>query len=727
MELSGRRPHRTRYDEPRFEAHTSTDRDTQFLVVRWIALSVFGILIIFLPLSTAIEVRVIVGVMLTAVFAPAGLLIERSGFATKDRIHVSLDCCATAICAVAMPELATTALVLAACLVVGAVQVQPTSFVIGMTLANAALYAGLMYGQGVHLWFAPPLAMVFLVPAIVSYFEMRNQAMDKIRDRYDTLVDAAEVFFWEADSATGEFTTVAGNSFALTGWTPDELISTGWETLIETQQIPSVRRDVVAAADRAHPVVMKLRHRDGSLRSFRHLLSLSDDGMVRGVSSDIEELAQAERKTRYQAEHDHLTGLANRSVLVERLEAALQADSGCTLLMLDLDRFKEVNDTLGHPVGDRLLKVLANRFVQNLGDTTLVARLGGDEFAVLTSDDDSSAAEALAKELALLTEAPVSIDGVSLVISPSIGIALGPEDGDTASSLLRRADIAMYQAKRNHEAFRRYVTTPGEASIARLTLGAEIGTAIDAGQFELWYQPKVDLTSGRIVGAEGLARWRHPQRGLLAPAAFLELIDLAGEYHRFTEGVLSHGIETARLCDDIGRPVEIAVNLAASSFFNEDLPSQVEAMLNSSGIPAERLMLEITESEILEHRSNETSVFGRLSALGVGLSIDDFGTGYSSLSRLRNLPVTEIKVDRSFLTPEAGPDDRIIARTVIEMARLLGHKTVAEGVEDQATANRLRSYGCDAAQGYLWAKPMPRDEFLEMLGAPNLMAAAQAS
>ena len=276
----------------------------------------------------------------------------------------------------------------------------------------------------------------------------------------------------------------------------------------------------------------------------------------------------------------------------------------------------------------------------------------------------------------------------------------------------------MYEAKRRGDRVRVFERAPTELTARRMTLSATIGTGLDRGEFELWYQPKIRLGSGAIVGAEGLVRWHHPDRGLLAPADFLELVTLAGEYHRLTDAVIAQGIGAAATWARAGHELGVSVNLASASFFDDELPDRLRAQLDANGVPARRLTLELTEVDVLDDPARHLAVFEGLERLGVGIAIDDFGTGHSSLVRLRDLPVTEVKLDRSFVARLANdPDDLIIVRAVVELAGALGLGTVAEGVEDEETAAILSAIGCPLAQGYLWAPPMPFDELTRLIEA----------
>ncbi|NNE74206.1 MAG: EAL domain-containing protein [Acidimicrobiales bacterium] len=441
---------------------------------------------------------------------------------------------------------------------------------------------------------------------------------------------------------------------------------------------------------------------------------------------DVTEAVRANDTILHQAEHDELTGLVNRAVLQDALERAVD-DKGrrrtdrVALMMLDLDRFKDVNDTLGHGVGDELLRTIANRLQAQVRDTDLVARLGGDEFAILLTDDVTKQRVALvADRISEACATIVDFDELRISVSASIGIALVPDHGRDATTLLRRADIAMYAAKNSSVDYRFYDHAPEQHSLKRLQLTSSIGRAIENDEFELWFQPKVNLRTKRIVGLEGLVRWEHPEHGVMAPNDFLELVHLAGEYHSFTDRVIDMGIQQIADCRDLGFDLHVAVNLSTMSLHSPELPRRIARTLAARGVPAEQLVLEITESDILDEGAAPAEVIGQFADMGVMLSIDDFGTGHSSLRRLRRLPFRELKIDRGFVASLLEDEsDLVIVRSVIEMARSLGRSTVAEGIEDEATATLLTELGCDMAQGYLFCRPLHPSALPEFLRTWN--------
>jgi diguanylate cyclase (GGDEF)-like protein len=433
----------------------------------------------------------------------------------------------------------------------------------------------------------------------------------------------------------------------------------------------------------------------------------------------------------YLALHDHLTDLANRSLFQDRAEQAILAarrERGIVALMiLDLDRFKEVNDTLGHHNGDLLLKEIGARLRGTLRESDSVARLGGDEFGVLLPKiADGEAAVAVAEKIRQVLRNPFTLEGITLDVRASAGLALYPDHGEDVEALLRRADVAMYIAKEDHTGCELYSAERDQYSPARLALVAELRRAIDEGELVLHYQPTAELQTGRVVGVEALVRWQHPERGLLAPDEFIPLAERTGLIRDLTLYVLDAALEQARAWHERRLDLNVSVNLSARDLLDLQLPEKVRKLLELHGVPAHRLELEITESVILAEPMQARAVLSRLSAMGVRLAIDDFGSGYSSLAYLKRLPVGEIKIDRSFvMNMERDESDAVIVRSTIDLGRNLGLSVVAEGVETEATWARLANLGCDLGQGFHLSRPMVGAALFDWLQAqpPSHIAA----
>jgi diguanylate cyclase (GGDEF)-like protein len=436
-----------------------------------------------------------------------------------------------------------------------------------------------------------------------------------------------------------------------------------------------------------------------------------------------ESMREAASVHEHEATHDALTGLPNRTLLCRRASEHL-AEPGerpLALLLVDLDHFKSINDTLGHPTGDRLLQAAARRLRGILRRTDTIARLGGDEFAILLpghASQDEADAVAAAVIAALAT--PVTIDGLRLSVEGSVGVSYYPDDASTVDELLAHADIALYQAKISRGSFRRYSRDRDDSSVSRLTLAAELRGALARDELVLHFQPQHRVAGGELVGAEALVRWAHPQRGLLPPSEFIDVAEDSGLAHEFTLHVLSKAIREAATWRDIGAHAHVAVNLSARNLLDPDLPGAVAAALERHGLPASRLVLEITETTMMTELDVVERVLSELRALGVQLSIDDFGTGYSSLTFLTRTAVNELKVDRTFIRKMMqSPSDAAIVRATIDLAHGLGLRAVAEGVEDAITLSALGELGCDVAQGFHLARPMPAEELRQrMLATP---------
>ena len=464
----------------------------------------------------------------------------------------------------------------------------------------------------------------------------------------------------------------------------------------------------------------------------RQLILLLAGGLLLLYAVLFRIVAVASRKLRHQALHDDLTDLPNRALLYERMEAALAAaernGEPAALLLVDLDRFKEVNDTLGHDTGDRLLEEVAARLqgVVRRGDT--LARLGGDEFAVLLRGlPDRGMAAELAGRLQDAIARPFMLNGVAAVLDASIGIAHCPEHGTDVHTLVQRADVAMYDAKRSRTSIETYTSERDPYSAERLQLLGELRAAIGAGELVLHYQPKVDVASQRVIGVEALVRWQHPVHGLLGPAEFVPLAERTGAIGDLTRWVLDNALAQARAWRDAGQDLTMAVNLAAPNIADATLPDAVAALLERHGVPGDRLECEISEHTVMADPRRAMAILERLRGLGVKLSLDDFGTGHSSLSYLKRLPLDEVKIDRSFVMGMTEDDnDAAIVRTTIDLARNLGLDVVAEGVESDTILRNLSDLSCDIAQGFYLSRPLPAAELDGWLAARAASATRSA-
>jgi diguanylate cyclase (GGDEF)-like protein len=438
---------------------------------------------------------------------------------------------------------------------------------------------------------------------------------------------------------------------------------------------------------------------------------------------DIRGLTEARR----QAATDDLTSLPNRRTFMRRVREAIRtaqlAGSKVTLLMMDLDNFKELNDTLGHNAGDELLRMIGPRIKATLRGTDIVARLGGDEFAILLDEepDEAGVAQVAQKILEALRD-PFEIMGLGLRLTASVGIASFPSDARDEEELLSRADIAMYQAKAGRKGYEFYARDRDTNSPERLSLAGDLAQALEGDGIEVHFQPKADAFSRRIVGVEALVRWRRPDGRLVPPNDFIAAAEHAGLSRPLTRRVLTLALDQLATWRRAGHDLHVAVNTTVADLLDVDFPEEVAEALGARGLPAEALVLEVTESSVLSDPVRIGNVLAELGEMGIGLSLDDFGTGYSSLTHLRSLPVGEVKIDRSFVRQmSTEPRDAAIVHATIDLARRLGIRVVAEGVEDETTWQSLNRLGCQLVQGFVLSRPVPAAELEQ-----QMLAAAAA-
>jgi diguanylate cyclase (GGDEF)-like protein/PAS domain S-box-containing protein len=518
----------------------------------------------------------------------------------------------------------------------------------------------------------------------------------------------------------------------ITGYAPADAIGRNISFLFGQEQEQAGIEEIRAALRESRDGHAALRNfrRDGRLFwNELHVAPVRDE--TGGVShfvwimNDITESRHDAELLQRQATHDPLTGLANRSLLRDRITQSIaqarRTGRRMAVLFLDLDRFKVVNDSFGHPTGDCLLKLVAERLCSLVRESDTVARLGGDEFAILLANlARSEDAGVVAQKVLTALSLPLNAEGRELHVSASIGVSVYPEDGDSGEALLKNADAAMYRAKEvGHNGFQFYVQEMGIQARQRMELETALHGALGRQEFRLHYQPQVDLKSGRISGVEALIRWTHPVLGVIPPVRFIPLAEETGLIVPIGEWVLGTACVQAKSWHDAGYgDLSMAVNLSARQFQQNDMAETVRRVLAETGLAAEHLELELTETLLMQDSETVVNALRKLKTIGVTLSLDDFGTGYSSLSYLKRFPIDVIKIDRSFISDLAGnADDASIACAIIAMAKILKMKTIAEGVETAEQLGFLTANHCDAIQGYYFSRPLPAEEISAQLCA----------
>jgi diguanylate cyclase (GGDEF)-like protein/PAS domain S-box-containing protein len=552
-----------------------------------------------------------------------------------------------------------------------------------------------------------------LVRARLQEIELRNQLMlDAIGDAVIAVDRAERVVFLNPAAAE------------LLGTSRERALGTPFATLAPLTDLRQGDEVGVARGRR----IAELRRPDGTRRDVGVQTRPLRIGGVRGrlhVLTDVTEQRRMTRELAYLATHDPLTGLVNRALLNDRLCQAIaragRSSLSLAVLLIDLDRFKNVNDGLGHAAGDQLLVALTERLRALLRSVDTVARIGGDEFAVLLQDlaRPGDAVTVAEKILSCLTE-PFQLAGYEVNVSASIGISIYPGDGASPDELLRNADAAMYGAKRKgRNCCNLFSSEMYAEALGRLELEGQLRTALQRAEFVLHYQPTIDLASNRVTGVEALIRWDSPQRGRVSPATFIPLAEETGLILPIGEWVLSHACRQCLDWQTRGLPqMHIGVNISARQFFHGDLLGLVTRVLEETGLAADRLMLEITETMLMEDVDGAGQTLRALKTRGVQLALDDFGTGYSSLNYLKRLPLDFLKVDRSFVANIGHKqEDEAIVRAVVALATSLGLRVIAEGVEEQDQLSFLREVDCHAAQGFLFSRPLPASELAPRLAA----------
>jgi diguanylate cyclase (GGDEF)-like protein len=471
--------------------------------------------------------------------------------------------------------------------------------------------------------------------------------------------------------------------------------------------------EFAALAEGFNGMLDQIQTRDIDLERHKETLA----GANEDLRQELVKREEAEGMLHRLAFYDTLTGFPNRNMLYDRLLNTIRVDEGkkdpFAFLLMNLDRFKEINDTLGHHRGDLLLKQVGQRLREVLWERDIISRMGGDEFGILLPKLASAEhVHDVIRKILKALETPFIIENIPIAVEISIGVVLYPDHGEDPDTLMKRADVAMHLAKESGSGYFIYVPESDQNSPRRLALMGQLRQAIKQDELVLHYQPKVDLKSGSVVSAEALVRWQHPEYGIVPPDQFIFPAEKTGLIKPLTLWVLNHAIKECRLFHNMAFPLNMAINLSRRNLHDSELPGQVIGILEACGLPPEWITLEITESAIMADPAGALEILNRLNQLGLRLSIDDFGTGYSSLAALKKLPIHEIKIDRGFVREMTDDeDDEVIVRSTIDLAHNLGLKVVAEGVENQKTLNRLTELGCDIAQGYFISRPLPPEAF----------------
>jgi len=581
----------------------------------------------------------------------------------------------------------------------------------------------------VEYWSYPVHRDGILIGAVVTFMDIseRKQASEALRQSEERLriaINASQMYTWEWDiqsdriQRSGRVEEVYGSE--VPGW--DSCFASFLET-IHPEDRKKVQQAVEDACQGTAPYRIDFRvvRSTGEVRWLEAQGQVLRDGAARtvrmmGVTQDITERKQAEKLIQQMAFYDTLTELPNRNTLYDRLLNAIKADDGrgkpMALLLMDVDHFKEINDTLGHQRGDLLLKELGVRLKRVLFEPDIVARLGGDEFAILLPalarvEDISIVIQKIQDVL----QPSFMIEGLPIAVEASIGVVLYPDHGKNTDNLLQRADVAMYTAKQTGSPYIIYDPKYDGRTPRRLALIGELRQAIEKDQLFLDYQPKISLKTGQVMGVEALVRWKHPEYGIIPPDQFILPAEQTGLIHPLTRWVFDSALRQMQTWCREGLNIPVSINLSARNLHDPGLAERLETLLKASGERPEQLELEITESAIMTDPQRALEGILRLRGIGVRFSLDDFGVGYSSLAYLKKLPVDTIKIDKSFVIDLAkDEDDGVIVLSTINLAHNLGLKVVAEGVESQKIWDRLAAFGCDAAQGFFMCRPVPASE-----------------
>jgi diguanylate cyclase (GGDEF)-like protein len=594
-------------------------------------------------------------------------------------------------------------------------------------LFAASLVAEPEAGSGIVVAFLIASAMTAWIIGVLGE---QARASDR---RFGALVGDVDVVLWEMVPGSNQFSYVSPAAEDLLGHPIDDWYVPGfWVDHIHPADAERAiaECDAAIAAGIDHTLEYRMVRVDGTAVHLRDVatVQLDDEGgveVMRGVMVDVSDRRTIEDLLRERATHDPLTGLPNRALFADRIEQALRegrrSGNPVALLLLDLDDFKEVNDALGHEAGDRLLVAFADRLRHELRDCDTIARLGGDEFALLlTTDADTKGASVVAQRVLEVAERPFDIDGLDLQTRASIGIAIHPDHAIDAATLSARADVAMYLAKRSGRGAELYEPELDRSSVRRLSLLGHLRGAISAGELDLEFQPCFDLATGELAAVEALVRWDHPEHGRIGPDDFIRLAEMSGLIEPLSRWVVAEAVQVVATH---APGLQVSANLSVRNLVEPDLVAWFQELVATHQLQPGQLVLELTESEVVHDVEAASAVLRTVADLGIGIAVDDFGAGQSALAYLRQLPVDELKLDRSLVTG-VGDDDDVVAicSAVVELAHRLGLRVVAEGVAGPSDIAALRAMGCDRGQGYFLGEPV-RAEQLAGLAAMTVAGA----
>lgn len=613
----------------------------------------------------------------------------------------------------------------------------PVGFILGIEVAESA------WLQSFTGWF-------FVVSSAWLLYLMMNRHLTSVREseaalklRDRAIESSVNAIIITDARAPGEPIVYVNPAFErITGFLATEAVGRNWSFLHgdDTDQAGLENIRAAIRGTREGHAVLRNYRKDGSLfwnELFVAPVRDPEGGVSHfvGVLNDITDNRRYQEELEHQANHDSLTGLPNRNLLRDRISQAIvfadRYDQVAVIAFLDLDNFKLVNDSLGHDAGDQMLKLAAGRLASSLRASDTVARIGGDEFVLVLhfAAGDGMIGQHVQRLLTSIAQ-PFNINGREVFVTCSVGVSIYPQDGKDGDTLLKNADAAMYRAKeQGKNTFQFFTRELNERVSERLDLESDLRRALERGEFAVYYQPQVDLVTGRIVGAEALVRWRHPSRGAVAPGRFVAIAEETGLIVPIGEWILRTACEQIKAWQQAGLPpLAVAVNLSARQFREAQLAELVESVLADTGVEPGLLELELTETVLMRNPEEAETALRHLKSMGLRVAIDDFGSGYSSLNYLKRFPIDKLKIDGSFVQdlPESE-DGSAIVLAVISLGHSLGLRVIAEGVERRRQAEFLRAHGCDELQGYYYGAPMPAEEFAELLRNPPALDEGEAA